>query len=250
MRSALTQHLATVTAGHALLLGALIVAAAFPGWRHKTETVAFPIQMMLDSPTTEETKPFVSLPAPAPEPPAIAAPEPPAVTPPAPSPFVRAPAVRPPTPRVRHPPLPPRPRAQARQTPRLPKVSAQQIERILSGAVGSSSRHPMRISGAPAGTAGADDSGWALIRQAFYEAWQQPSFADAGNAEATVTIRLGGRGTVLEARLTRSSGNALLDTTVNRALPCVTAIPGLSADFVRDHPVVTLAFKVEKENLR
>lgn len=86
-----------------------------------------------------------------------------------------------------------------------------------------------------------------IIEEVFYRAWHPPSYADAGNATATASIELRAGGVVTARRLSRPSGNAVLDASVVKALESVTRIPGLSRSYIERNSPVELVFNVEKE---
>jgi len=90
-----------------------------------------------------------------------------------------------------------------------------------------------------------DSRGFEMVRKALYRAWSQPSAAEAGDAIAEVSIRLGDGGRVLAAEMVKGSGNTAFDSSVKLALAAVKSIPRLPAGFVMRHNVVTVAFRVE-----
>ena len=67
----------------------------------------------------------------------------------------------------------------------------------------------------------------------FAGAWVQPSAAEAAGATAEVTILLTTGGKIVTRTLSRSSGNALFDGTVMRAVETVSTIPGLTPGFLQ-----------------
>ena len=121
--------------------------------------------------------------------------------------------------------------------PGQPKLTPEQIrQRLLDGAKPSNRT-----------TAMPDEDTRCLeaVRLAFYDAWVQPSRAEAGDAVAEGEIRLGSGGTVLGRRLSRTTGNPVLDASVTAALNAVSRIHGLTDGFIERHKTITIAFKVQ-----
>lgn len=83
------------------------------------------------------------------------------------------------------------------------------------------------------------------IRRRLYGVWEQPSAAEAGAAVAEGRLRFHPDGSVISAELSKPSGNEVLDASVRHALRSVSRIEGLSASFLKRHPVVTVSFRVE-----
>lgn len=180
---------------------------------------------------------------------------------PAPDPVVSRPTVpeprKPvrPTPRKPVPTKPPvkKPPKTARPLPRRPaqppKLSKPQIEEELLNAAGASTPSvvsPVSMPGSDEGEATQEDVYLAMVWQAFYDAWDQPSYTDAGDAVASVTIELALDGAVTDRTLTKSSGNKTLDDSVMRAAASVQRIPGLSRDFIAENSRIIVQFKVEE----
>ena len=88
----------------------------------------------------------------------------------------------------------------------------------------------------------------ALVRDTMYRAWVQPTGGAPDGLVARVSIRVSGAGTVVDATITRSSGNATMDESVRMALRAVKQIPGLSAEFVRRNPSLTIDFELAADN--
>jgi TonB family protein len=103
-----------------------------------------------------------------------------------------------------------------------PALSAEQIRQQLARAL---------PAGAPATTA-VDPSEYAryaaLIRETLYRAWAQPTTVPPGlTAEARIRVARDGR--VTERRLTRASGVAAMDASIQQALAAVTRLAPLPA---------------------
>jgi len=84
-----------------------------------------------------------------------------------------------------------------------------------------------------------------MIRVAFYNAWNQPSSAEAGNSVAEVKITFSADGSVMDSKLAKRSGNSVFDESVVTAMGAVKKVSGLSASFLSRHRSVNIAFKVE-----
>ncbi len=90
-----------------------------------------------------------------------------------------------------------------------------------------------------------DGRGLAIIRETLYRIWDAPSRAAVGDAEAVLELRLGPGGAVQSTRLSRASGNPILDESVEQVGARIGRIHGLPSGFVERRPRVTIAFSVE-----
>lgn len=88
---------------------------------------------------------------------------------------------------------------------------------------------------------------FAVIRQTLHDAWDQPSKAEAGDAEVEVTIRLSSGGLISGSSVTGKSGLDVMDRSVEEAVRSVKRIEGLTEDFIVNHPKVTVGFAVTGE---
>jgi outer membrane biosynthesis protein TonB len=84
-----------------------------------------------------------------------------------------------------------------------------------------------------------------MIRRALYAAWVQPSVSGAASLVAEATLELGAGGAVRSGRVSRSSGSAEFDASVEAALRSVSRVEGLTAGFLKRYPSVSIAFRVE-----
>ena len=73
---------------------------------------------------------------------------------------------------------------------------------------------------------------FSLIKNALYDAWNQPSRETAGNRPAEVAFRVGPGGRIQNPRLQTSSGSAAFDQSALEAVRRVGSIPDLSAEFL------------------
>ncbi|MEI7946625.1 MAG: TonB C-terminal domain-containing protein [bacterium] len=84
-----------------------------------------------------------------------------------------------------------------------------------------------------------------LVRNALYEAWEQPGQGEAGSRPAKLYIRLDDSGHISSYRIMQSSGSSYFDTTVLKAAANCAAIRGLSVAFLKEHDELTIEFKLE-----
>jgi outer membrane biosynthesis protein TonB len=92
-----------------------------------------------------------------------------------------------------------------------------------------------------------EDRCFEMIRRAFYDAWAQPSYDEVGNATAEVEVRLQKDGSIFGVRMTKKSGNNILDTTVMQAAMSVKRVDNLTPAFLGKFEEVTVIFKVEPQ---
>lgn len=91
----------------------------------------------------------------------------------------------------------------------------------------------------------ADARELALIKTTLDAAWQKPSRAEAGDAETFLRLWLQPDGRIERTELSRASGNASLDASVEAVGRNVQRIHGLSPSFIRRRSPVTVAFTVQ-----
>ena len=225
----LAHNLRVVTAVHVVIvLGLALISGCRMLFKPKPP-LSIPIEFTVEVPAAPADAPD-PVPAPVPVPPpvsdAIALPQPPKTPPKAP------------------PKTPPRRKIETSQrrvtrhgeTERQTKLSPEEIERLLAEGARPSDR--TRIPDA-------DARGFARVRAAFYDVWVQPSRAEVGGLTAEAAIVFGTGGRVISGRLSRPSGNAVLDNSVRRALNAVRQVTGLPSGFVERHKEMSVAFRVE-----
>ena len=157
-------------------------------------------------------------------------------------------------PRVQQPEIPPEPRPVKRRRPVIesgrrmqrptdaatPKAVEPPSEAQIREMLALKAAAPRRAPSPPN-----DDRAFAaLVRDTMYRAWVQPSSGAPDGLVVRVTIRLSGTDSVAAATMTRLSGNATMDESVETALRAVKRIPGLSADYVRRNPSLTIDFEL------
>jgi len=84
-----------------------------------------------------------------------------------------------------------------------------------------------------------------LVKQALYEAWNQPGVSDAGARPVLLDIRLDGSGRIISYRIRQSSGSAYFDQTVLKAAANCAPIRGLSVAFLKQYETLSVEFKLE-----
>lgn len=117
-------------------------------------------------------------------------------------------------------------------------LTAEQIKKMLDSGV--------RFTGVPGGSGGEfSDLGlyYAIVQQAMYSAWQQPSSVAKG-LSAEVALRVARNGTVLQRRLSRGSGNSMMDVSVMKAVESVTRLKPLPPEIGGPHLDLTVEFVV------
>lgn len=258
MKQSFAQNLTIVTFAHFAFIFCLVLVAAIPGLRrpvrilHPVQLAVFDTSSKLDGPPVSPVhrEPDIQPVPVQPEQPAEVHPEPPK---PRPKPVVSSGISKPAADKIKPPKA--KPANQDKKTTqdrkkRRPKVSAADIAAALRPAVGPrtaghAKTTAVNVSGAV--SADADAPYFAALKDAFYDAWIQPSYADAGGAATTVAFQLVGDGLVTRMSLSKSSGNPVMDASVMQAVRSVNRVEGLSADFVRRHQEIEIVFRVEKE---
>ncbi len=127
---------------------------------------------------------------------------------------------------------PPRP-----QTPNQPTLTKEQIRKLLEANVKFSS------SGSPSTSFSDLSLYYATVRDAMYGAWNQPSTVARGLV-AEVSIKVQRSGAVTQRRLSRPSGNKVMDDSVMQAVNSISRLRALPAE-IRDDPLdITIEFVV------
>jgi len=241
--------LRVVTITHLVVLCLFMSWGCVANWMQPKPIEAFPVEFVVDvtppSPDGEsmpESEPEPPEPEPEPEPTPIPelVPDPPKPDPPKPP----EPKPEPPKP---DPPKPPKPKIEVskerviRKTdqPSPPKsnpLTAKQIRDLLNEG---------RTAGTYTSAANEDSRGMALIKTTLDSLWIKPSKASAGDAEAFLKIWIEPDGRISKAELSRRSGNPELDASVEAVGQQAKRLHGLSAEFIRRHATVTIAFQVK-----
>ena len=87
---------------------------------------------------------------------------------------------------------------------------------------------------------------YSLLQRRFYDRWDQPAWSpNLRRAVLHVQFDRGGR--VTGYKLVESSGDPQVDSSIRAAAARVQFVPGLSADFLRTHSIVPIAFEVTAE---
>ncbi|MEE9369413.1 MAG: TonB family protein [Pontiella sp.] len=104
------------------------------------------------------------------------------------------------------------------ETPSKPTVSAADIRKELSNVQRSSKKSP-----GPVGSSTANSAYDSHIYTIFYNAWAQPGTSASRPTEVTISISSTGR--IKSARISKSSGDAQFDATVQKAINTVKILP-------------------------
>lgn len=255
MKTGFAQNLTIVSVAHFALVFCLLFVATVPGCRKRARVVipfTFTVRDALARdeglPTPVALRDRVVQPVheSAPVPPETADVVPPAPVPP---PVARSGISRAAESRVKQ------TRKTSSKTPTPPARRRNQVrvEDIVSdfnkAVIGSrpGARSQAFVDGRGMGTADADTMYRGILYRAFYDAWVQPAYADAGDSTVTVSVQLLGDGLVTRPVLAKSSGNPVMDASVMQAVRSISRVDGLSTDFVRRHPEIEFGFKVELE---
>ncbi len=257
-QSGFSKHLAVVTLLHGVLIGLLWVVPAIPGCSRPPEPPIIPLDLVVEVPPGDEmgeevgpepeVTPQPELPEPEPEPvPEVVTLKPPPKPKPSPPKEVKPPVAKP---------KPAEAKPVAKTKTKI-EVSRKRVKNPYGSST--STRKPVKAlsaaeirkrlaAGARIGdhTSDVDDDYLYLeiVRRTFYQAWIQPSSIPIDGLSAKVDIELSSNGGVLSARLTRSSGNAVMDESVMRAVKAVHRIPNLSPEFIRRRPRLPVVFEL------
>jgi TonB family protein len=134
--------------------------------------------------------------------------------------------------------------------PEKPKVDFTKLKRVTDKQLSSKEIANALASGAKVGTrnqlpANEISMCVSLVRNALYEAWDQPGESEAGSRPAKLYIRLDAAGRISIYRITQSSGSAQFDSTVLKAAANCGPIRGLTVAFLKQHDEMTIEFKLE-----
>ena len=209
-------HVRIVAAVH---VGVLLVLVALSGWRslfRKKQETMLPVEFVVEAPADvrkdvrmPEDPPLKPIPAPKPTP------EP-----------KRKPIERS-TKRISRTPA---------ATQKSPAPSREEIEKLLARGA-KISDHTL--------VPNDDAQCYERIRQVLYQAWDQPSALEVGDAEASASIVLRADGRITSRTIVNGSGSDLMDASVMRALQAVPRVTGLSQSFLARHSEVTISFRLE-----
>lgn len=125
-------------------------------------------------------------------------------------------------------------------TPKAKPPTAEELRKMLA------SGKPLGPPG-PVGPVSDFPFDWyfALVRKAMYDAWEQPGGLSASSGlKVIVEVRVARDGTVLKRDVIRTSGHALMDESVNRALQAVRQLPALPAEYRGSTRDIQIAFEL------
>jgi hypothetical protein len=219
MTASFTKHLKIVASVHIILIIGLFVSGWMKSCTKSKKDVIIPMEFLVEMPAAEQTAPVNDIPSPIKQP-------------------VKKPIKKP----VKKPTKKPIKISDTVITNPLNKrppkklLTAEEIQKLLDKGAKPSDR-----------TVIPDDETihFAMVKQAFHDAWAQPSAAEAGDAVAVAEIRFAADGAVISAKLKKPSGVAVLDQSVRRSLKYVKRVSGLTPDFLKRNSVITISFRVE-----
>jgi len=140
--------------------------------------------------------------------------------------------------------------------PARPKMSKSDIEKMLGGALkpspsvmGSGGGSGGGFRGGVLGGRGGGDSayGWyyTLVREAMYDAWQQPgALAGKRGLMTQVQIRVKRDGTIMDRKMIKPAGNPLMDSSVMNAVETVKRIRELPDGLGGDYKDIIIDFEL------
>lgn len=123
-------------------------------------------------------------------------------------------------------------------TPPRTTLTPEQIKKLLEANVRFS-----QASGTPATGYSDLQVYYTIVHQKMYDAWSQPGSVARGLA-AEASIRVARNGALLQRRVSRSSGDALMDQSVRAALDAVGKLPALPDSVGGPHLDITIEFVV------
>ncbi len=225
----------TVAGLHLAVLLGLLSWGCVERWMAPKPVIAVPVEFIVDVTPLLEDGMSDTLPEPEPEPEPEAMPELVPVPPKPPEP-------KPPKPPEPKPPKPEFERGQriVRETgtpaPKKNTLTPEEIRKLLDMGATAGDRTSIPDE---------DSRALALIKKTLDTLWQKPSKAAVGNAEAFLRVWIEPDGRVSRAELSRRSGNAALDESVEAVGRLVQRFHGLPAEFIRRRSPVTIAFEVQ-----
>lgn len=84
-----------------------------------------------------------------------------------------------------------------------------------------------------------------IVRNALYDAWDQPVRSEAGTRPAEAEFSIDSSGRISAVRIIKSSGSPVFDASVLDAIRRAGRISGLSARFLREYPRLSVEFKLD-----
>lgn len=219
-------YLKLSTAVHLALFVALIVSPLLFNWRLRRKNRQFIqfVDLTVAVPEIPSVKPADSIKPPAPEPPKPVSKD-----------IPEQPKIKKSTKKIKRPP-PPKPKA--------PALSEEEIKKLLAAGAKISDRTSIPADEFP--------FAWyfALVRQAMYDAWDQPSsLSTSAGLTTEVTLRVLRNGTITQRKMTRASGSKLMDESVMKAVDSVARLRPLPPGFGGSSKDIVIEFELTKEAL-
>lgn len=219
MTSSFARNLKIVTGVHIALIACLFASGWFKGCSKPKKDVVIPLEFLVEVPASVQSQPDDGM------------------TIPAKDPVVKKPIKKP----VKKPVKKPiKISDKVVSNPNIKKpvkpLTPEEIQKLLAQGAKPSDRTVIPDD---------DTIHFAMVKQAFHDAWVQPSITEAGDAVVEVEIKFAGDGTVVGARLKTASGVSVMDASVEKALKYVKRVSGLTSDFLERHGTITISFRVE-----
>lgn len=216
-------YLKLSTAVHLGLLVVMIVSPLLFSWRLRRKNKQFIqfVDLTVAVPDIPSVKPAESIKPPAPEPPKPVSKD------------IPEPKIKKSTKKIKRP-EPPKPKA--------PALSQEEIKKLLAAGAKISDRTSIPADEFP--------FAWyfALVRQTMYDAWNQPSTLSASAGLTTeVTLRVLRDGTITQRKMTRASGNKLMDDSVMKAVEAVPKLRPLPPGFGGSSKDIVIEFELTKD---
>ena len=252
-----TRNLIYVTFVHAGVLALVLLMSAWQSWFQKPTPITIPLEFMVEIPPHDEGNDQEQTTS---EPPQADL-TPPVIIPDIPPPTPLPPKENKPPPK-KETPRPPDNKSDKKPEKKQVEVSKKKVTRtgMKINAAATTQKPMKRLTadeirrllemGATPGTRTVVPEGdllyYETIRRTMYNAWLQPTSLPV-NLAVEVTIELMENGAVVDRQISKSSGNQVMDDSVQKAIHAVTRINGLPADFVKSHSRITIVFELTKQ---
>ncbi len=275
-----THELLTVTVCHGLLIGALIAASFIHGCDSPVSDINSPMELIVEAPPSDST-PIPTQLASQPEPdktpekvPEKQVEDKKDETPPDPD---EVPILKPKLKdkeKKKNEVKPPEPKKSDTKTPKI-KISTKVVKRQLPNGKGKLTADEVRkllARGAKIGNKSSlsdadirrllnSDSRFGegsavtqefvvldMVRQAMYRAWNQPTDIGIAGLVTRVELTFNPDGTIVSSRIISSSGNKVMDASVQHAVDSVRRVANLPSGYLSSHRRIPVAFELTGNN--
>jgi TonB family protein len=124
--------------------------------------------------------------------------------------------------------------------PKTPPLSPDEIKRLLAAGARIADRTSIPDNYLEVGY-------YQMVHDVFYKAWKQPGdLSSAAGLWVEVTVRVNRDGTITSRRVTRASGNPLMDDSVRKATDLVDRLPPLPATFGGYYKDIVVEFELTR----